>query len=53
MKKIIDLKTERSEIIAKMETLANTESLTEEMRSEWNGHDSRVKAIDDEIAPLS
>ena len=52
MKKIIDLKTERSEIIAKMEVIAENESLTEEMRSEWDGHDSRVKAIDEEIALL-
>ena len=52
MKKIIDLKTERSEIIAKMEVIAENESLTEEIRSEWDGHDSRVKAIDEEIALL-
>jgi len=52
MKKINDLKSERSEIIEKMEVLTKSESLTEEQRSEWSNHDSRIKAIDDEISLL-
>lgn len=52
MKKIIDLKAERAEIISKMEVIANGETLNEEQRSEWNANDAKVKGIDEEIALL-
>ena len=50
MKKISELKSERAELIEKMEAITNSESLTEEQRSEWTGYDTQIKEIDDQIA---
>lgn len=50
MKKINELKAERAEIIEKMETISNGETLTEENRSEWTNLDAEIKRIDDEIS---
>ena len=52
MKKILDLKSERADLISKMEVIVSGESMTEEQRTEWNGNDTRVKSIDEEIALL-
>ena len=52
MKKLIELKQERSELISKMEAIATGETLTEEQRSEWNGYDESIKKLDDDIAML-
>lgn len=52
MKKINDLKSQRLDIITKMETIVSGETLNEEQRSEWTGLDTQVKSIDDEIAIL-
>ena len=52
MKKINDLKAERSEIVSRMEEIANGESLTEEQRAAWTENDEKVKSIDAEIAML-
>lgn len=50
MKKINDLKSERIELIKKMEVITIGETLTDEQRTEWTGYDIQVKKIDDEIA---
>lgn len=52
MKKLNELKQERSELITKMEAIAKGETLTEEQRSEWNGYDESIKQIDSDIAML-
>jgi hypothetical protein len=52
MKKINDLKVKRSDIITRMEALANVETLTVEQRTEWTGYDTQIKSIDNEIALL-
>lgn len=52
MKKILDLKSERADLVSKMEVIVNGEAMTEEQRSEWNGFDTRIKSIDDEISLL-
>jgi hypothetical protein len=52
MKKILDLKTERSEIIKKMETITSGETLSDEQRSEWTGLDTQIKSIEENIALL-
>lgn len=50
MKKINELKSERAELITKMEAISVSETLTDEQRSEWTGFDNLVKNIDNEIA---
>jgi len=52
MKKINELKQERSEVITKMEEISKSEQLTEEQRSAWKGFDDQVKSIDDQIQLL-
>jgi HK97 family phage major capsid protein len=49
MKKINELNAERAELIAKMEAITNSESLTDELRSEYSGYDTNVKQIDNDI----
>lgn len=50
MKKINELKSERAELISKMETISNSETLTDELRAEWTGLDTQIKQIDSDIA---
>jgi len=52
MKKLNELKSERSDIVTKMEEISKTETLTEEQRSSWNDLDNQVKKIDDDIILL-
>jgi len=49
MKKINEMKAERAELISKMETISNGESLNDELRAEWSGYDTQVKTIDNDI----
>jgi len=52
MKRINDLKSERSDLISKMEEITKSEALTDEQRSEWDANDSKIKTIDEELALL-
>jgi hypothetical protein len=52
MKKINELKSERSDIVTKMEEISKTETLTDTQRSSWNDLDNQVKTIDDTIVML-
>ena len=49
MKKISEMKSERSDLITKMETISNGEALTDEKRTEWTDLDNQVKKLDNEI----
>jgi len=52
MKKINDLKSERNELIEKMENITKLETLSDEQRSQWDEYDERIKSIDNEIKIL-
>ena len=52
MKKLNEMKSERSDIVTKMEEISKTETLTEEQRSSWKDLDNQVKTIDGDIILL-
>lgn len=52
MKKINELKIERSALISQMEEILKNETVNEEQRSTWNLHDNKVKVITTEIETL-
>jgi HK97 family phage major capsid protein len=52
MKKINELKSERSTLISQMEEILKNETVSEEQRSTWNLHDAKVKEISTEIETL-
>jgi hypothetical protein len=49
MKKIIDLQSEKAELIKKMEVITANESLTDELRAEFRGYGDTIKKIDEDI----
>lgn len=52
MKKINELKSERAELVTKMEALVNGEEMTEEQRSEWSVFETDINKIDADIKLL-
>lgn len=52
MKKINELKQKRAGIITQMQAITANETLTPELREQWNGFDTEIRSIDDEIALL-
>lgn len=44
------MKAERAELITKMSTISNGETLNDELRSEYAGYDNQIKKIDEDIA---
>lgn len=52
MKKLNDLKAERLQYITRMEAITKEEALTDELRTEWDGLNSKVDAVSKDIERL-
>ena len=52
MKKINELKEERANLVSQMSVITEAETLSEEKRTEWDGLESKVNDLDNQIAVL-